>query len=64
EAFLEGQRAGIFRTDVPPTIFKQTVFGALDQISTNWILSKSKKIDLAAAGECVGKILLEGVLIR
>ncbi len=64
QAFEEECRAGIFRSDIPSTILKQTVFGALDQISTNWVLSKSKKIDLTTAAESIGKILLEGITVH
>lgn len=63
EAFEQGQQEGVFRTDIPPTILKQVVFGALDQISTNWVLSKSKRVDLREAAASVGKILLEGIKI-
>lgn len=61
EAFEQGQQEGVFRTDIPPTILKQVVFGALDQLSTNWVLSKSKRVDLREAAASVGKILLEGI---
>ena len=41
--FEEGQQNGEFRNDIHPVIFKQIFFGAIDQISMNWTLSKSKK---------------------
>jgi TetR/AcrR family fatty acid metabolism transcriptional regulator len=60
-AFTEGQEEGIFRTDIQPTLFKQILFGALDQIATNWTLSRSKRLDLDLAAKQIATALLEGV---
>jgi TetR/AcrR family fatty acid metabolism transcriptional regulator len=40
EAFAEGQRAGVFRANVNPTVAAKVFFGALDEMATNWVLSK------------------------
>src|SRR5436190_9545007 len=40
DAFADGQRSGVFRADVRPTIAAKALFGALDEMATNWILSK------------------------
>ncbi len=61
DAFEEGQKNGEFRTEINPTIFKQVVFGAVDQISANYVLSKSKNFDLAAASKQVSDILLGNI---
>jgi TetR/AcrR family transcriptional regulator, fatty acid metabolism regulator protein len=61
DAFLEGQQNGEFRPDVHPSIFKQILFGATDQIAVNWTLSKSKKIGLRQAAEQITKVVLEGI---
>ena len=61
-AFQEGQEAGLFREDVHPSIFKQLVFGAVDQVATNWTLSKSKKIKLSEAANQISRIILHGAL--
>jgi TetR/AcrR family fatty acid metabolism transcriptional regulator len=60
DAFEEGQHKGLFRDGVHPSIFKQLVFGAVDQISTNWTLSKSKKFKLSDAADQISQIILEG----
>jgi len=60
-AFAEGQHNGEFRDDIHPTIFKQILFGALDQISINWTLSKSKKIDLKFSADQIGTLILDGI---
>src|SRR5690242_4147648 len=36
----EGQETGAFRTDVKPIIAAKILYGALDEMVTNWILSK------------------------
>lgn len=60
DAFEEGQKSGLFRDTVHSSIFKQLVFGALDQISTNWTLSKSKKFKLTDAASQISEIVLNG----
>ncbi len=61
EAFAEGQSKGIFRADIHPSIFKQMVFGAIDQISTNWTLSRTKKFKLKDIAQQISTALLSGV---
>ena len=41
-AFADGQRSGVFRADVKPTLAAKALFGALDEMATNWILSKRR----------------------
>ncbi|MDQ3373703.1 MAG: TetR family transcriptional regulator, partial [Acidobacteriota bacterium] len=36
----EGQQTGIFRKDLNATVCSKILFGALDEMVTNWILSK------------------------
>jgi TetR/AcrR family fatty acid metabolism transcriptional regulator len=36
----EGQQTGAFRTDVKPVLAAKILYGALDEMVTNWILSK------------------------
>src|SRR5262245_20766710 len=35
----DGQKAGLFRADLNPTVAAKALFGALDEMATNWILS-------------------------
>src|SRR6185503_18050596 len=35
----DGQRAGVFRKGINPTIAAKVLFGALDEMTTNWVLS-------------------------
>jgi len=61
DAFAEGQENGEFRNDIQPTIFKQILFGALDQIAINWTLSKSKKIDLKFSADQIAALIMNGI---
>lgn len=54
-----GQRAGEFRSDINARIATKVFFGALDEMATNWILSRRGK-PLAAAVEPVLDLLLYG----
>ena len=60
-ALEEGQANGEFRQDIKPTIFKQFLFGAIDQLATNWTLSKTKKIDLDQLGAQIEKLVAVGI---
>ena len=56
----EAQRAGEFRDDIKPIIAGKILYGALDEMVTNWILSKNDYQLPPMAGE-VMKIYSEGM---
>jgi TetR/AcrR family fatty acid metabolism transcriptional regulator len=58
--FEEGQRAGVFRSDLNANVVAKIIFGALDEMATNWILSK-RRYKLAPMADQVIDILLNGV---
>ena len=58
--FEEGQRAGIFRAELNAKIVAKILFGALDEMATNWILSK-RRYKLAPMADQVLDIFLNGV---
>ena len=58
--FEEGQRAGVFRADLNPKTVAKILFGALDEMATNWILSK-RRYKLAPMADEVLDIFLNGV---
>ena len=58
--FEEGQRAGVFRGDLNANVVAKILFGALDEMATNWILSK-RRYKLAPMADQVLDILLNGV---
>jgi TetR/AcrR family fatty acid metabolism transcriptional regulator len=56
----EGQRAGVFRADLNAKVVAKILFGALDEMATNWILSK-RRYKLAPMADQVLDIFLNGV---
>ena len=56
----EGQRAGVFRTKLNAKVGAKILFGALDEMATNWILSK-RRYKLAPMADQVLDIFLNGV---
>ncbi len=63
EAFEEGQRDGVFRTELNAKLVAKILFGALDEMATNWILSK-RRYKLAPMADQVLDIFLNGVSAR
>src|SRR5215813_1373963 len=58
--FEEGQRAGVFRADLNANVVAKILFGALDEMATNWILSR-RRYKLAPMADDVLDIFLNGV---
>jgi TetR/AcrR family fatty acid metabolism transcriptional regulator len=63
ETFEEGQRAGAFRRELNAKVVAKVLFGALDEMATNWILSP-RRYKLAPMADQVTDILLAGVSAR
>ena len=63
ETFEEGQRAGVFRADLNAKVVAKVLFGALDEMTTNWILSK-RRYRLAPLADPILDIFLNGVSAR
>jgi Transcriptional regulator len=59
----DGQNAGVFRDDVKPVVAAKILYGALDEMVTNWILSK-KKYALAPMAEEVLKTYFGGMAAK
>lgn len=62
EIIVEGQMAGLFRRDVQPGVVKRALFGALDEMSTLWLISKNKKYELEDCAEQVARLFLGGLV--
>src|SRR5918996_5737156 len=60
--FEEGQRAGVFRSDLNATIGAKILFGALDEMATNWIISK-RNYKLEPMADAVMDVFLNGVSV-
>lgn len=62
-AIVDGQAAGTFRRDINPTTAAKMFFGALDEMATNWILSR-RRYSLENEAEPVLDLFLTGVRTR
>jgi TetR/AcrR family fatty acid metabolism transcriptional regulator len=60
ETFEEGQRTGVFRRELNSKIVAKVLFGALDEMATNWILSR-RRYKLPPMADHVLDIFLNGV---
>ena len=59
----DGQIAGDFRSDIKPIVAAKILYGSLDEMVTNWVLSKKSYPLAPMAGEVL-KIFCGGVLAR
>ena len=60
DVIAKGQAAGAFRKDVNPTLGAKLLFGMLDEMATNWILSK-RRYSLANESETIVDLFVHGV---
>jgi TetR/AcrR family transcriptional regulator, fatty acid metabolism regulator protein len=60
DTIAQGQAAGAFRKDLSPTVAAKILFGALDEMTTNWILSK-RAYSLVSKADTVIDLFLNGV---
>src|SRR5205823_10554555 len=63
EAIADGQREGLFRADVKATAMAKMLFGALDEMATNWILSR-RRYSLEADADTVVDLFINGARPR
>ena len=63
ETIEEGQKSGAFRKDLKPVVCAKILYGALDEMVTNWILSNKSYPLGPMAGEVL-KIFFGGVLVQ
>ena len=58
----EGQQKGIFKKDIIPGIAKRAFFGALDEMSRFWVLSRRRKYDIETAAKQISDYFLTGLI--
>ena len=63
EAIADGQREGTFRADVKATAMAKMLVGALDEMATNWILSR-RRYALEADADTVVDLFINGARAR
>ncbi len=59
ETIAAGQDAGVFRKDISATTAAKVFYGALDEMATNWILSK-RRYALAADADAIVDLFING----
>ena len=57
----EGQEKGLIREDILPGIAKRAFFGALDEMSRFWVLSKKPKYDIETASRQISGFFINGI---
>ena len=60
DVIAEGQAKGAFRKQINPTLAAKVLFGALDEMATNWILSR-RKYSLPAEADAVVDLFVGGL---
>ncbi|MDP9324727.1 MAG: TetR family transcriptional regulator, partial [Acidobacteriota bacterium] len=60
DVIAEGQAKGAFRKQINPTLAAKVLFGALDEMATNWILSR-RKYSLPAESDAVVDLFVGGL---
>jgi TetR/AcrR family fatty acid metabolism transcriptional regulator len=60
DVIAEGQVEGVFRKQINPTLAAKMFFGALDEMATNWILSR-RRYSLAAEADAVVDLFVGGL---
>ena len=60
DAIADAQKASRFRTDISATQAAKALFGALDEMATNWILS-TRRYELAAESDVVVDLFVNGM---
>jgi len=57
----EGKDKGVIREDIIPGIAKRAFFGALDEMSRFWVLSKKPKYDIQTASKQITNFFIHGI---
>ena len=60
DVIAEGQAAGVFRRTLNPTLAAKIFFGALDEMATNWVLSR-RRYALAADADAIVDLFVNGI---
>jgi TetR/AcrR family fatty acid metabolism transcriptional regulator len=61
QVIVDGQAAGVFRAEISATLVAKLFFGALDEMATNWILSR-RRYSLPAHADAIVDVLANGVV--
>jgi TetR/AcrR family fatty acid metabolism transcriptional regulator len=61
----DGQKKGVFRKSLDPAVFRRALFGALDEISLEWVIRRDSAAmpDPIAVGEQMSDFILRGLRV-
>ena len=62
DVIAQGQSGGEFRKDVNPTFAAKLFFGMLDEMATNWILSR-RKYSLVSEADPIAELFVRGLAV-
>jgi TetR/AcrR family transcriptional regulator, fatty acid metabolism regulator protein len=60
DVIADGQARHVFKTNVNPTLAAKLFFGALDEMATNWILSR-RRYSLVAEADAIVELFVGGL---
>ena len=63
EIVKDGQEQGLFRPDLDPFIQSWAFFGALDELSMQWVLSRKPRFTVEAAANQVAETFVRGLSV-
>jgi TetR/AcrR family fatty acid metabolism transcriptional regulator len=63
DIILEGQAAGVFNQTINAAMVKRSIFGAIDELALEWILTKKKRYELEDAAKQLSELLLNGIRV-
>lgn len=61
EIVREGQKQGVVRSNILPSVAKRVIFGALDEMSTYWVFSRKGTRSVEEVATQVCEILIRGL---
>lgn len=65
KAIEDGQRQGLFRSDIPADILSWSFFGSLDELAVQWVLSRKKeRFNLNQLPLNLAEIFIRGISLQ
>lgn len=61
QIILKGQELGVFTREIDLNLIRRSIFGAIDELALEWVLSKNKNFELCEAGRHLANMILNGI---
>lgn len=58
---IEGQNKGVFNRKIHASVMNRSIFGAIDELALEWILTKKKRFEIEEAASDLADLLLNGI---